>query len=49
MSGRETQTGFEDEREDDVAAVPHDTGDTDQDSRASPDNGRQDSETAPKT
>ena len=49
MSGRETQTGFEDEREDDVAAVPHDAGDADQDPKESPDSGRQDSETVPKT
>ncbi len=49
MSGKETQTGFEDEREDDVTAVPHDAGEPEQDPKASPDNGRQDSETASKT
>ena len=46
MSGKQTQTEFEDERGDDVAATPHESGDADQDSAGSPDSGRQDSETA---
>ena len=49
MTGKETQSGFEDERTDDVAAVPHEKGGGDQDPKASPDKGRQDSETAPRT
>ena len=49
MSGKETQTGFEDERGDDATGIPHGDEDGDQDSKALPDNGRQDSETAPKT
>ena len=49
MSGKETQSGFEDEREDNVAAVPHEPEDAEQDPKASPDSGRQDSETASKT
>ena len=49
MSGKHTQTGFEDEREGDVAGVPHEAEDADQDPKASPDSGRQDTETAAKT
>ena len=48
MTGKETQTGFEDEREDDVAAVPHDSGEPEQDAKATPSNDRQDTETASK-
>ena len=48
MSGKETQSGFEDERKDDVTHVPHERGDADEDPKASPDTGRQDSETASK-
>ncbi len=49
MSGKHTQTGFEDEREDDVSGVPHGEQEGDQDPSGLPDSGRQDSETASKT
>ncbi len=49
MTGKETQTGFEGEREDDVSAVPHESGEKAQDPKGSPDGGRQDTETASKT
>ncbi len=49
MSGKQTQTGLEDERKDDVAGVPHGEEEGDQDPSALPDSGRQDSETASKT
>ncbi|MGI4978314.1 MAG: hypothetical protein ACRYG6_15355 [Janthinobacterium lividum] len=49
MSGKETQTGFAEEREDDVVTVPHEPDGEDQDPKGSPGNGRQDSETAGKT
>ena len=49
MSGKHTQTGLEDERDDDVSGVPHGDEEGDQDPKALPDTGRQDSETTPKT
>ena len=49
MSGKETQSDFEGERGDDVSGVPHGAEDGDQDPKALPDKGRQDSETAPGT
>lgn len=49
MTGKETQTGFEEKRGDDVSAVPHDAEEPEQDPKASPNNDRQDTETASKT
>ncbi len=50
MSGKHTQTGLEDERDDDDATgIPHGDVEGDQDPKASPDTGRQDSEVVAKT
>lgn len=49
MSGKETQTGFEEEREDDVVTVPHEPGGEDQAPKGSPSDDRQDTETAGRT
>ena len=49
MSGKHTQTGLEDERDDDPTGIPHGDVEGDQDPKASPDSGRQDTETAAKT
>ena len=45
MSGKHTQTEFEDEREDDVSGTPHGSEDGDQEPKGLPDSDRQDSET----